>query len=171
MSPVNSAGKAKDVTFRNEEYAFTVRVPAGHDICIAESWTHPHGMNYDLDQKISCKNNKRREYVSSIELWADYNAEEYKSTIELTPSNCTKSSLTRDLPKIDNLDTTSCVIYQRGGRITIFAIAMAGKNPAAISTGIYQLYLTTNSKYLMQDMHEFAKFISTVRIDSNRIGR
>lgn len=172
-----SAVVATERPFVNSEYAVSAVFPAGSRVCEALSGDHPHGFYTRLgDDRMACVPSSDPPKVSSLVIWADYNAAE-RSIEDLSDPTCSdRSSVAADGRHFAFLGRKSVICETRRGedvtiRVSTFVgsewVREGGPNwdgARPVPELVYTAILNTTAGRAEKDKPTFQRFLDVIKL-------
>jgi len=156
----------------NEEYGIRAIFPVGSRVCEGLSGAHPHGFFTRVgDDRMECQPSRDLPNLSTLSVWADYNAAFYRTPEEARGDNCRITGVGDDLisPQgrpwaFRGLASQTCEAVEGGGRIRIDVLAYAGTQSVGMGEPdapryLYSASLSTTRKTLAADKVVFQRFL------------
>jgi len=167
----NATAAAKDREIENEEYGIKAKIPDNLPVCIAKTWTHPHGFGTVLVGK-DCDG---PDDGPAFNIWADYNVLFERNALESLKAHpyCSgKDPVWAEgdwSNAIGGLRTAMCRTDHANGTIDIVLEAQAGKwtddsNREVPYINYAVNFGTTNARY-NADVKILNSFLKSIEIN------
>lgn len=162
-------------TYQNREYGFSINSSSHKSFCRSEPDQHDHGVTVYLDSpQKGCNSVGVRPNIS---VYADYNAQFYRSANEAAKLLCGEAkndpSLGQNSLRIDHRDSATCRVTHSNSWIEIYVVAQGGRWPEkfdgpedATAYVTYIVTLQTKMDRYKADIDQLKSLLAAIRIHS-----